>query len=87
MKQYKDYVSERKIYMPFRVTLKLSLLFFLPLAFLREEEVEGVLLTQRSESLIGLIINQINEIYEARYSPLVTLTGNLHAQHFIQLFF
>lgn len=74
MKQYKDYVSERKIYMPFRVTLKLSLLFFLPLAFLREEEVEGVLLTQRSESLIGLIINQINEIYEARYSPLVTLT-------------
>lgn len=39
MKQYKDYVSERKIYMPFRVTLKLSLLFFLPLAFLREEEV------------------------------------------------
>lgn len=48
---------------------------------------EGALFIQRSESQIGLIINQNNEIYAASYSPLVTLTGNLYTQHFIQFFF
>jgi len=76
----------KQVYMPFRETLKLSLRFLLLLAFLREEVVGSALFTQGSDSLISSIMNQINEIYTASYTHQVTRTGNLHAQHFIPLF-